>query len=133
MTAVVRFCAGGGSYAVPVSDVWEVRPATEVSPLPLGRPGVAGLATRGGQAFPVLSVLGADHRQLLLLHAGGRTFGLLVEEVSGIGELDEQRLAPPPEGQDGQLVTGVWDPGSSGAQLVLLLDAAALGRQALEP
>jgi len=128
MIAVVRFRAGGARYAVPVSDVRQVRPAADVSALPAARSGVAGVIRQGGAALPVLSVLGSPAEQVLMLEAGGRGYGLLVEEVSAVAHVDERGLGPPPDGQDAGLVTGILD---AGAELVLVLDAAAMGARFL--
>jgi chemotaxis signal transduction protein len=129
MTAMVRFRAGGASYAVAVRDVREVRLADGVAPLPSGRAGVAGLARVAGAALPVLSALGAGAGRLLVLEAGGRRFGLLVEEVSGVVDLDDATLGSAPEGQTGELVTGVAD---VSGELVLVVDAAAIARSTLD-
>ena len=123
MIAMVRFRAAGGSYAVAVRDVRQVRQAAEVSALPSARAGVAGVIRQGGAALPVLSVLGGTAEQVLLLETGGRGYGLLVETVSAVTEVDERQLGPPPDGQDAGLVTGVLN---AGPELVLVLDAAAL-------
>jgi chemotaxis signal transduction protein len=132
MMAMVRFRAGGASYAIPVDDVRQVRAADDLAGLPSGRAGVAGLIKQEGEALPVLSVLGPSGRRLLVVEAGGRRFGLLVEEVSGVAQVDERSLGPPPEGQDersgGALVTGVLD---AGEELVLVVDAAGLARRGL--
>jgi chemotaxis signal transduction protein len=129
MTAMVRFRAGGASYAVPVRDVRLVRLADGLTPLPAGRAGVAGLASVAGAALPVLSALGADAGQLLVLEAEGRAFGLLVEEVSGVVDLDDQTVGAAPEGQAGMLVTGVAE---LAGELVLIVDAATIARSALD-
>jgi chemotaxis signal transduction protein len=120
---MLRFRAGGSSYAIPVRDVREVRPGGNLSSLPLSREGVAGITKKDGMALPVLSVLGSERDRLLVLEAGGRSFGLLVHDVTGIADVDEEQLGPPPEGQDAAMVTGVLD---AGADMVLVLDAAAL-------
>jgi chemotaxis signal transduction protein len=130
MKPMVRFRAqGGGHYAVPVQDVRQVRVTDHLSLLPSGREGVAGLIRQGDVAMPVLSVLGSDGDRLLVLEVDGRRFGLLVEEVSGVADVDEQRLGPPPEGQAGTLVTGVLD---LGQDMALVIDAGLLARQVLD-
>jgi chemotaxis signal transduction protein len=129
MTAMVRFRAGGASYAVPVRDVRLVRLSGGITPLPAGRAGVAGLASVAGAALPVLSALGTDAGQLLVLEAEGRTFGLLVEEVSGVVDLDDLTVGAAPEGQAGPLVTGVAE---LAGELVLIVDAATIARSALD-
>jgi chemotaxis signal transduction protein len=125
---MVRFRAGGCTYAVPVSDVRQVRTGEGVSALPSGRAGVVGLIRWEGDALPVVSVLGPGRGRLLVLEAGGRRFGLLAEDVSGVVNVDEERLGPPPAGQDGLAITGVLD---ADDELVLVLDPAEIGRAAL--
>ena len=128
MTAMVRFRAGGTAYAVPVGNVRQVRPGDGVVHLPAARAGVAGLLRLDGAALPVLSVLGAGDERILVLEAGGGTFGLLVEDVSGVMDLDDGSLGPPPAGQAGALVTGVAD---MAGELVLVVDPAAITRATL--
>ena len=124
---MVRFRAQGAQYAVPVQDVRQVRTAENLSALPMGRAGVAGLVMDGEVALPVLSILGADGDRLLVLEADGRRFGLLVEEVSGV--VDKGRLAAPPAGQTSLLITGVLD---SEQDTALVIDAGVLARQVLD-
>ena len=80
-------------------------------------------------ARPVLSVLGTGGDRLLVLDVDGRSFGLLVEEVSGVAEIDERRVGPPPEGQAGTLVTGVLH---SDQDIALVIDPRVLARQVLD-
>ena len=127
MRPMVRFRAQGAQYAVPVQDVRQVRTAENLSALPMGRAGVAGLVMDGEVALPVLSILGADGDRLLVLEADGRRFGLLVDEVSGV--VDEGRVAAPPAGQASPLITGVLDADKNTA---LVIDAGVLARQVLD-
>lgn len=129
MKPMVRFRAQGGHYVVPVEDVRQVRTADNVSLLPLGREGVAGLVMHGNVALPVLSVLGSDGDRLIVLEVDGRRFGLLVEEVSGVADVDERRLGPAPEGQASMLITGVLD---SEQDIALVIDAGVLAHQVLD-
>jgi chemotaxis signal transduction protein len=125
---MVRFRAAGTGYAVAVRDVRGVRRAADVSAMPARREGVVGLLREHGAALPVLSTLGAGGGEVLVMEADGRGFGLLVDEVSAVVHMDEERLGPPPEGQDRALVRGVLDADDG---LVLVIDAAALGSDAL--
>jgi chemotaxis signal transduction protein len=122
---MVRFRAQDGLYAVPVQDVRQVRAAEHLALLPMGREGVAGVVKYENGAFPVLSLLGSDGNRLLVLEVEGRRFGLLVQEVSGVTDVDEQRLGPPPDGQAGALIAAVME---SGQDMALVIDASVLAR-----
>lgn len=123
MTTIVRFRAPGGQFALPVDLVTEVRSAAELTPLPAPRPGVVGLMSHDDDALPVLSLLGAAGRHVLVVQDGTVTFGLLVEEVTGVHRIDDDEVGPPPPGQDRAVVAGVVNDEMG---LVLLLDVAVL-------
>ena len=121
-TTVVSFRSGGRHWAVALERVQRVLAARGVLPLPDPRPGVAGLLHRDGDTVPVLSALGGGQLgQVLVLDDGGRSVGLLVDEVIGIERVATQP-GPVPAGQRSPLVAGVL-PGSDPR---LLLDVAAL-------
>jgi chemotaxis signal transduction protein len=123
VSTIVRFRAPGGQYAVPVDVVSEVRSASELTPLPAPREGVVGLMQRGEDALPVLSILGSTGRHVIVIDDDPVTFGLIVEEVTGVHQMDEADIGPPPPGQDRAVVAGVV---SDDLGLVLLLDVAVL-------
>ena len=119
----MRFRAPAGEYALGVEHVNEVRSSADLTSLPEPRAGVAGLMRRGDDAITVLSVLGEPGDHVIVLEDGGLTFGLLVEEVTGVHEIQDAEIGPPPPGQDRATVSGVL----AGAEgLVLLLDCTAL-------
>jgi len=149
MRTIVRFRTAEGDYAVEVEQVKEVRSATGLAPLPSPLPGVAGLLRRGNgdrdrdgdrdgdgdgdgalpamalpaMAVPVLAILGGMGRHIVIIEKGPLSFGLLVEEVTGVLQVDDGQIGAPPAGQDGPLVSGVLhDQGG----LVMLLDTDAL-------
>jgi|GEM_PF-1301843 len=123
MRTIVRFRTAEGVYAVPVEQVSEVRSTTELAPLPAPMPGVAGLMRRGDGALPVLEILGSLGRHVVIIEKGPLSFGLLVEEVTGVLQVDEARIGEPPPGQDRPLVSGVLNDETG---LVLFLDVDAL-------
>lgn len=123
MSTVVRFRTSKGEYALSVELVSEVRSATALTPLPTPRADVAGLMRRGDEALPVLAVLDSSGRHVVVVDNGPLSFGLLVEEVTGVHQVDETRIGSPPPGQDGTLVSGVFHDEEG---LVLLLDVDAL-------
>ena len=123
MRTIVRFRTSDGDYAVFVEQVTEVQSAADLTPLPAPKPGVAGLMRRGEDALPVLDLLGPVGRQVIVIDRGALSFGLLVDEVTGVHAIEDARIGAPPPGQDRGLVSGVL---SDEGDLVLLLDVDAL-------
>jgi purine-binding chemotaxis protein CheW len=122
MTTLVCFRTGDGEYAVPVECVREVRSGDALSPLPGAQTGVAGLLSYEGKTLTVLTALGAGENHVLLLEHGDHTFGLLVEEVTRVMNVDGE-VGPPPRGQDQDYISGVV---STDDGLLLLVDIDAL-------
>jgi chemotaxis signal transduction protein len=123
MTTVVSFRSGGQDWAVALERVQQVLGARGLLALPDPRPGVAGLLYRDGSTVTVVSPLGAERGQVLVLDGDGdgTSIGLLVDEVVGI-ERVAQEAAAPPAGQRSPLVAGVL----AGTRPLLLLDVGAL-------
>lgn len=123
MTAIVCFRTPVGLCALAVDQVSEVRLANEVSPLPVPRPGVAGVVPNGDDAVSVLSVLGSTGDHVLVVDDHGLTFGLLVDRVLAVEHVQPERIGPPPPGQDRAVVAGIL---RAEGELVMLLDLAVL-------
>jgi chemotaxis signal transduction protein len=123
MTTMVCFRSDGVFYCLPVAATRAVRPATGIVALPAPRPGIAGILP-GAPPVTVVSVLGSGGGQILMVEAGGRTFGLLVDEVTGLQRIAPGDVRPAPAGQDRALVCGTID---DAGRLVLVIDPAALG------
>jgi chemotaxis signal transduction protein len=120
---LVRFRSAEAAYALPVEHVTEVRSAADMRPLPAPRQGVAGIVPRADGALTVLSVLGDAGDHVIVVDDSNLTFGLLVDEVTAVMRVEDDRIGPPPQGQAGGTVAGViHDDG----ELVLVLDAVAL-------
>lgn len=123
MTAVVRFRTPVGDCAVAVEHVLEVRLAAGITPLPAPRPSVAGMIEAGEDAITVLNVLGSSGGHVIVVEDGDLRFGLLVDEVTGVVQIPDADVGPPPPGQDRAVVAGIVN-GDNG--LILLLDLTVL-------
>lgn len=122
MMTVVEFRTGGGRYCVPVEAAVAVRFASGLVELPAPRTGVVGILP-ADRPITVLSVLGSGRDHVLILAAEGQTFGLLVEEVTGLSRIDDTDIRVAPDGQAEALISGVI---SRDDGLVLVADPAAL-------
>ena len=125
MRTLVHFLTGDGRYCVPIEATVGVRSAAGLVPLPVPRRGVIGVLP-ANPPLTVLSVLGSGRDRILVLAAVGSTFGLLVEEVTGLSSIDEAEIGSPPEGQHEALICGVVG-GEQG--LEFLANPAALAKR----
>lgn len=96
VTLYVRVTVASETYAMPVANVVEVAELGPVRAVPRARPELLGIRNLRGQILPVIdlgALLGVSPTRtpahLLLAEAGGRQAGFAIEEVSGIGELDD--------------------------------------------
>lgn len=131
MRTIVSFRSGGRHYGVGIERVHRVLGATGLVPLPDPRPGVAGVLPHDGATVTVLSPFDRQaappagrQGQVLVLDHLGDPVGLLVDEVTGIGRVDDPAVGPPPTGQRSPLVSGVLH--RDGDELLLLLDVDTL-------
>ena len=124
-TSVTMVCfeASGTPYCLPLEATLSIRSADDLVPLPDPAADVAGLIP-GDPALTVISPLGADGGHIIVIEAAGKTFGLLVDEVTGLQRVDAADIRPAPQGQARPLVSGTL--GADG-QLVFVADPIALG------
>jgi chemotaxis signal transduction protein len=107
---------------VPVESTVSVRSSSGLVDLPNPRPGVVGILP-AEQPITVLSVLGSGRGHVLVLAAEGHTFGLLVEQVTGLSRIDKGDIGDAPDGQDEVLICGVI---RRDGGIILLADPAKL-------
>jgi chemotaxis signal transduction protein len=122
MQTLVNFRSSGRHYCIPVGHTLGVRRADGLVPLPAPRAGVVGILP-STEPLTVLALLGTGCEQVLVLGVGDQTFGLLVEEVTGLTSVDEAEIQMAPNGQDEAYICGVINDGDS---VVLVADAHAL-------
>ena len=122
MTTMVCFTAANAEYCLPVQAARGVRPVEGLILLPDPNPDVAGMIP-GDPPLTVISPLHGDRGHILLIEAGGKTFGLLVDVVTGLRRIDDADIGPPPDGQKNPLVSGTLH---SDGRLILVADPLAL-------
>jgi chemotaxis signal transduction protein len=125
MTTMVCFRSAGTDYCMPVHATRAVRRSSGMIALPAPGPDTAGILP-GKPPLTVISPLGTGGSHVLIVEAGERTFGLLVDAVTGLRRITDADISPSPGGQDQPLVCGTID---TGEQLVLVTDPNALARR----
>jgi chemotaxis signal transduction protein len=114
MGTYVRVKAAGEAYAVPVDHVLEVAELGQVRAVPGARPELLGIKSVRGQILPVVDLarLLGVHRaappvRLLVAEARGFRVGFAIDEVTGIGGLEEpDELTEPAPGAGSGLLAG---------------------------
>ena len=119
---MVCFTAANAEYCLPVQAARGVRPVDGLILLPDPNPDVAGMIP-GDPPLTVISPLHGDRGHILLIEAGGKTFGLLVDVVTGLRRIDDADIGPPPDGQKNPLVSGTLH---TDGRLILVADPLAL-------
>jgi purine-binding chemotaxis protein CheW len=107
MSDAIQLCTfhlGDGTYALPVGAVREVLRPPRLTPVPLAPPEVVGVANLRGQIVPVLDLrlrLGLDSRRqaahVLMLRVADSLFGVLVDSVGDVVEVDRAAFEPVPD------------------------------------
>jgi chemotaxis signal transduction protein len=125
MRTFVFFRTSAGTYALPLESTLAVRAATGVVELPAPRPDVIGVLP-GEPPIVVMSPLGDGSAQIIVVDVEGVSYGLFVEQVTGLGRIADADIRPAPTGQEDELIAGMLDHDD---ELVLLADPAALARR----
>ncbi len=117
----LAFCHGPQKYGIPVSDIIEVQPLSDYTPVPRAPPFIAGVIHWRGAIISLVDLVKLfgivesgliDERACLIVEAAGRRVGILAGEVEELytAPLDQVKPAPelptevPPE-----WVIGVFD------------------------
>jgi chemotaxis signal transduction protein len=122
VTTMVCFTAAGAEYCLPVQAARSVRTSDAMISLPDPNPDVTGMLP-GDPPLTVISPLHSERGHILVIEAGDKTFGLLVDAVTGLRRIDDAELGPAPEGQGRQLVCGTL---YSNGRMILVADPFAL-------
>ena len=91
-------------YAIETSHVLEVIPLRDLTPVPCTPPFVLGVVNHRGRILPVLDLRGLldlgcqgapEGSRVIVVEAGGMTFGVLADAVSESVRVGSPELAPP--------------------------------------
>jgi len=94
-------------YAIPIHDITLIIDERDITPIPNAPPFLKGILTLRGKIVNVLDVaarLGIrrpsapEGRKIVILDMGADHFGLLVDGIEQLVEVDVQSLEPPPDG-----------------------------------
>ena len=131
----ILFTLAGTTYAVRTRDVQHMEMVEEITPVPNAPPFVEGVVFSRGQVVPVLNLrarfgferIAPDVRaRLLVVHAEGRTVGLLVDSAREFAGIAADAVRPPQDaltGLNGRYLEGI---AVLNDRIVLVLDLAAV-------
>ena len=122
---MVCFRAADAEYCLPVEATRSVRTAEGMISLPDPNADVAGMIP-GDPPLTVISPLHGDRGHILIVQAAEKTFGLLVDMVTGLRSVDDSNIGPAPEGQNCPLISGTLHVGD---HLILVADPITLAGQ----
>ena len=125
MKTMVYFRVSRGDYCIPVDVTRAVRSASGLIPLPAPRSHVAGIIP-GDPPLTVSSILGTHGDHVIVIEAEDKTYGLLVEAVTGLRRINEADIRAAPTGQDRQLISGSI---ATNGHLFLVADPAAMAAE----
>ena len=106
MQRFVRFHAGPGTFLVALEFVREIRSAADLVPLPDGRAHVVGVLSGEEETLTVIDVLGKGRDHVIVVQASG-CFGIHVQQVVGVVDVDPDEFGPAPRGQRHEVVQSV--------------------------
>jgi chemotaxis signal transduction protein len=122
MTTMVCFRTSGAAYCLPLDVAVSVRTSEDLISLPDPAPEVAGIIP-GNPPLTVISPFGSSGAHIIVVDAEQKKFGVLVDEVTGLRQVDAADMRPAPEGQARVLISGTLD---NDGQLVFVADPIAL-------
>jgi purine-binding chemotaxis protein CheW len=137
----VLFRVGEADYLLPATDVAQMESFGGATRVPGSAPHVAGLVQIRGRVVPVLDVRarfglppverGLDAR-VVVVRAGPRLVGLLVDRARDVLQIAEDQFHPPPEVVGLQAAGFVRDVAQVGDRLLMRIDVEkVIGQDAL--
>ena len=122
MRTMVCFRTAEGRFALPIESTLSVTTIEGLVNLPAPRADVIGVLP-SDPPLSVLASLGSGGSQVLVLVSQGVRYGLQVLEVFGVQRFADDQVGPPPQGQEGDLISGTV---GESDELTLVVDPTVL-------
>lgn len=104
MKQYIGFILGENEYAIPILKVQEIIKLPQITKMPGVPYYVEGVTNLRGKVIPVVNlkrILGAEEgvngNKVIVVSSGKITFGALVDEITGVVNIDERNVEPPEE------------------------------------
>ncbi len=135
MEPFILFELAGTTYGVRSNSVQQIEIIDDVAPVPNAHPAVEGVILVRGQVIPALNLrtrfgfekIERDLRsRLVVINAGARTVGLVVDTAREFLKISTDSIEPPPEaltGLSGHYLEGV---ATVGDRMILILNLDAV-------
>ena len=131
----LTFTLGEEAFGVEILRVQEIKGYSTITPIPNAPPHVIGLMNLRGAVIPIIDLRrkfgmpAAEYTKftvIIVVTVGPKVIGLMVDAVSDVLDLRADEIAPPPEFDASVDVSYLTGLGTSGEQLVTLLDVDRL-------
>jgi purine-binding chemotaxis protein CheW len=135
VTQYLTFTLGAEEYGVDILRVQEIKGHAPLTPIPGSPAYVKGVMNLRGTVVPVIGLRERfslppgtydKFSAIVVVTAGARTFGMIVDAVTDVLSLAPDAVEPAPEvtrGDDAAVVVGM---GKSASRLIILLDVEQL-------
>jgi chemotaxis protein CheZ len=126
----IGFTMNNNEYTIPILKVQEIVNVPQLTKLPQVPDYIEGVTNLRGRIIPVVNLkqmagLGGDSvgEKVIVITSGRITFGVLVDEITGVVAIEDSEIEPPTEFNTSEIVSGV---AKVGERLIVLLDTKKL-------
>jgi len=133
--SLVGFIVGDVAYAVPIASVKEIVNPAPLTALPYLSTAVAGVADHRGDVIVVVDLrarfglmpsMDQSRSKWVLLAVGGRTIGLIVDQVTDVFGTGREQVRPAPALGGGEDARGIAGVTTHSGKLTFVLDVERL-------
>ena len=133
MLQYIGFHLHGGEYAIPITKVREIINLPEITRLPDSPGYLQGVTNLRGSVIPIVNTKrlmqlpesDSPDQKVIVISSGKMTFGILVDDITGVENIDENSIESPESMRHGQS-TQVEGVAKLGNRLIVLLDPKKL-------
>ncbi|MFZ5997033.1 MAG: protein phosphatase CheZ [Nitrospirota bacterium] len=126
----IGFTMNNNEYTIPILKVQEIVNVPQLTKLPQVPDYIEGVTNLRGRIIPIVNLkrmagLGGDSvgGKVIVITSGRMTFGVLVDEITGVIAIEESEIEPPTEFNTSEIVSGV---AKVDDRLIVLLDTKKL-------